>query len=80
MKYVEEVDGATGVVSHYVFPKFSFQLGKLNQWSICIGYWEKSLELEFLRWFLYVDFSSSHWKMRKELEKQYDWKKLNGFI
>jgi len=72
MKYVKEVDGATGVVSHYVFPKFSFQLGKLNQWSICIGYWEKSLELEFLRWFLYVDFSSRHWKKLKEMEK---WKK-----
>jgi hypothetical protein len=69
MKYVEEVEGAKGLVVNYVLPKLSFQIGKMNQLGFSISYWNKDLDLEFLRWFLYINFSSKNWNMRKEVEK-----------
>lgn len=60
-KYVEEVEGAEGLVTNYAFPKFSFQIGKMNQLGFSISYWDKDLDLEFLRWFLYINFSSKRW-------------------
>jgi hypothetical protein len=72
MKYVEEVEGAKGLVTNYVFPKLSVKTGTLNQFSICIGYWDKELELEFFRWFLWIKFSGAKWEETKHHREYLD--------
>jgi hypothetical protein len=61
MRYTEEKEGAIGLVVNYVFRRFSFQIGKTNQLGFSISYWDRDLDLEFLRWFLYINFSSKSW-------------------
>ena len=72
MKYVEEDEGAKGLVVNYVFPRFSFKIGKLNQFSVCLGYWDRVLELEFFRWFLWIRFSGAEWKETNYLREYLD--------
>jgi hypothetical protein len=69
MKYIEEEEGAEGLVVNYVFPRFSIKIGKMNQLSICLGYWDKRLELEFFRWFLWITFSGAKWEETKSFKE-----------
>lgn len=70
MKHLQETEGAQGLTINYAFPKFSLDLGKMNQWSFTLAYWDRKLELEFFRWFLYIDFSSKNWEMWDYAYKQ----------
>lgn len=75
MKYVEEDEGAKGLVTNYVFPKISFKIGKMNQFSLCLGYWDKRLELEFFRWFLWIRFSGAKWEETRHHREYLDARK-----
>lgn len=72
MKYVEEEEGARGLVVNYVFPRFSFQIGKMNKFSICFSYWDRVLELDFFSWFLWIRFSGARWKETNYLREYLD--------